>query len=138
MNNPVILYDGVCGLCDRSVRFVLRHDQRGFFRFAALQGHFAAKALAHHGKDAAQLEAMCVIAGEKSRPEELLCKSDAAIFVLRQLNWPWKAAVLLKIVPRGLRDRAYDWIARRRYRIFGKLEQCRVPSEAERARFISE
>jgi len=138
LNNPVILYDGVCGLCDRSVRFVLRHDQRGFFRFAALQGHFAAKALAHHGKDAAQLEAMCVIAGEKSRPEELLCKSDATIFVLRQLNWPWKAAVLLKIVPRGLRDRAYDWIARRRYRIFGKLEQCRVPSEAERARFISE
>ena len=138
MNNPVIFYDGVCGLCDRLVRFVLKHDQRGFFRFAALQGHFAAKALAHHGKDAAQLEAMCVIAGEKSRPEELLCKSDAAIFVLRQLNWPWKAAVLLKIVPRGLRDRVYDWIARRRYRIFGKLEQCRVPSEAERARFISE
>ena len=137
MNNPVIFYDGVCGLCDRLVRFVLKQDQRGFFRFAALQGHFAAKALAHHGKDAAQLEAMCVIAGEKSRPEELLCKSDAAIFVLRQLNWPWKAAVLLKIVPRGLRDRAYDWIARRRYRIFGKLERCRVPSEAERARFIS-
>ena len=137
MNNPVIFYDGVCGLCDRLVRFVLKHDQRGFFRFAALQGHFAAKALAHHGKDAAQLEAMCVIAGEKSRPEELLCKSDATIFVLRQLNWPWKAAVLLKIVPRGLRDRAYDWIARRRYRIFGKLERCRVPSEAERARFIS-
>ena len=137
MNNPVILYDGVCGLCDRLVRFVLKHDQRGFFRFAALQGHFAAKALAHHGKDAAQLEAMCVIAGEKSRPEELLCKSDAAIFVLRQLNWPWKAAVLLKIVPRGLRDRAYDWIARRRYRIFGKLEQCAIPSAAERARFIS-
>ena len=136
MNNPVILYDGVCGLCDRSVRFVLRHDQRGFFRFAALQGHFAAKALAHHGKDAAQLEAMCVIAGEKSRPEELLCKSDAAIFVLRQLNWPWKAAVLLKIVPRGLRDRAYDWIARRRYQIFGKLEQCAIPSVAERDRFI--
>ena len=137
IENPIILYDGVCGLCDRLVRFVLKHDQRGFFRFAALQGHFAAKALAHHGKDAAQLEAMCVIAGEKSRPEELLCKSDAAIFVLRQLNWPWKAAVLLKIVPRGLRDRAYDWIARRRYRIFGKLERCRVPSEAERARFIS-
>ena len=137
MNNPVIFYDGVCGLCDRLVRFVLKHDQRGFFRFAALQGHFAAKALAHHGKDAAQLEAMCVIAGEKSRPEELLCKSDATIFVLRQLNWPWKAAVLLKIVPRGLRDRAYDWIARRRYQIFGKLERCRVPSEAERARFIS-
>ena len=137
MNNPVIFYDGVCGLCDRLVRFVLKHDQRGFFRFAALQGHFAAKALAHHGKNAALLEAMCVIAGEKSRPEELLCKSDAAIFVLRQLNWPWKAAVLLKIVPRGLRDRAYDWIARRRYRIFGKLERCRVPSEAERARFIS-
>jgi len=137
LNNPVIFYDGVCGLCDRLVRFVLKQDQRGFFRFAALQGHFAAKALAHHGKDAAQLEAMCVIAGEKSRPEELLCKSDAAIFVLRQLNWPWKAAVLLKIVPRGLRDRAYDWIARRRYRIFGKLERCRVPSEAERARFIS-
>ena len=137
MNNPVIFYDGVCGLCDRLVRFVLRHDQRGFFRFAALQGHFAAKALAHHGKDAAQLEAMCVIAGEKSRPEELLCKSDAAIFVLRQLNWPWKAAVLLKIVPRGLRDRVYDWIARRRYRIFGKLEQCAIPSAPERERFIS-
>jgi len=136
LNNPVILYDGVCGLCDRLVRFVLKHDQRGFFRFAALQGHFAAKALAHHGRDAAQLEAMCVIAGEKSRPEELLCKSDAAIFVLRQLNWPWKAAVLLKIVPRGLRDRAYDWIARRRYRIFGKLEQCAIPSAAERDRFI--
>ena len=136
MNNPVIFYDGVCGLCDRLVRSVLRHDQRGIFRFAALQGHFAAKALAHHGKDAAQLEAMCVIAGEKSRPEELLCKSDAAIFVLRQLNWPWKAAVLLKIVPRGLRDRAYDWIARRRYRIFGKLEQCAIPSAAEHDRFI--
>src|SRR2546423_9747431 len=137
MENPVILYDGVCGLCDRSVRFVLKHDRCGIFRFAPLQGHFAAEAMARHGLRASQLEAMCVIIGEKSAEEQLLCRSDAAISILRRLNLPWKAAAILKILPRQMRDWAYDWIARRRYRIFGKLEQCRVPSEAERARFIT-
>src|SRR5919109_1555116 len=136
MENPVILYDGVCGLCDRLVRFVLRHDQRGIFRFAPLQSHFAAEALARHNKDATQLDAMCVITGGESQPEKLLCKSDAAIFILRRLSWPWKALAQSRIFPRPLRDWAYDQIARRRYRIFGKLERCPVPDASVRARFI--
>ena len=136
MENPVILYDGVCGLCDRSVRFVLKHDRIGIFRFAPLQGHFAEEAMARHGRQASQLEAMCVVIAAKSAPERLLCKADAAIFILRQMNWPWRAGTMLKLLPRRLRDFAYDWIARRRYRSFGKLEQCAIPDAAIRERFI--
>ena len=131
LENPVILFDGVCGLCDRTVKFVLKHDWRRMFRFAPLQGGFASETLAKHGKDATKLEAVCVLADER-----LLCRSDAAIFILRRLNWPWKAAAMLKILPRRLRDVAYDWIARRRYRIFGKLEHCPIPDASVRERFI--
>lgn len=128
----VILYDGVCGLCDRTVRFVLARDPDGTrFRFAALQSDFAAAALARHGRDARDLDTVCLLDGER-----LSIKSDAVLDILARLGGIWRLAAVARLLPRRLRDAAYSWLARRRYRWFGRFEQCAVPPPALRQRFV--
>lgn len=132
MPHPVILYDGVCGLCDRSVRFVLRHDHAGRFRFAPLQGEFAARALARHGRDAADLDTVYLLDGER-----LLAKSDAVCAILDALGGAWRLLALLRVLPRALRDRAYDAVAGNRYRWFGRFDACALPPPHLRERFLA-
>lgn len=140
MGNPIFLYDGVCGLCNRAVQFILWHDRKERFRFASLQSEFAKRALARHGADAANLGTVYVIFNCDSAEggeEELLARSDAALFVLKELGGIWRfAAGLMGLLPRALRDWAYNGIARNRYRIFGKYESCPLPDVAVRARFL--
>jgi len=163
---PILLYDGVCGLCNRSVQFILRHDRSAIFRFASLQSSFAAGILSRHGADPADLDTVYVLApageekldrkalqGTAARdtkssyspelqdrpPEVLLARSDAVIFVLRQLGGVWQAlAVLLWLIPRPLRDWGYGVVAHYRYRIFGRYDSCPVPSAETRARFLDQ
>ncbi|MDX2165551.1 MAG: DCC1-like thiol-disulfide oxidoreductase family protein [Deltaproteobacteria bacterium] len=128
----VILYDGVCGLCDRTVRFVLAHDPDGTrFRFAALQSEFAAAALARHGRDAADLDTVCLLDGDR-----LSVKADAILDILTRLGGIWRMAAVARLLPRPLRNAAYDWLASRRYRWFGRSEQCIIPPLEMRQRFI--
>ena len=141
--HPVLLYDGVCGLCNWTVRFILRRDGAGVFRFAALQGELAKRILARHGDDAGVLAAVVVVVDFDEAAERLLSGSDAAVFILRQLGaagrgaWFWRVVGgLLNIVPRGLREWGYRLVARYRYRIFGKYDTCPVPSAEVRARFL--
>jgi predicted DCC family thiol-disulfide oxidoreductase YuxK len=135
MEHPVLLYDGVCGLCNRTVQFVLRHDREKKFRFAPLQSAFAAGVLGKKGVSASDLNSFYIVVfrGE----DVLLERSDAAIFLMNELPgiWPTVARVL-RLFPRAIRDWGYRVIARSRYRLFGKYETCPVPSEAERERFI--
>jgi len=135
MEHPVLLYDGVCGLCNRTVQFVLRHDREKKFRFAPLQSDFAARVLGKKGVSASDLNSFYIVVfrGE----DVLLERSDAAIFLMNELPgiWPTVACVL-RLFPRAIRDWGYRVIARNRYRLFGKYETCPVPSEAERERFI--
>jgi predicted DCC family thiol-disulfide oxidoreductase YuxK len=136
-SHPVVLYDGVCGLCNRLIQFVLRRDPEGLFHFAGLQSPFAERVLARHGVDARALEAVCVVTNFNQPNETVLARSDAVAYVLTRLHGTWRAAgILLGWLPRGLRDSAYCLVARHRYRIFGRHETCMVPSPESRSRFL--
>lgn len=128
----VLFYDGVCGLCDRLVQLVLRRDRRRRFQFAALQSRFAAETLAAHGRSAAELDTLYVLTGDG----RLLRKGRAILFVLGQLGLPWSLARAGALLPARALDWLYDRVARNRYRIFGKLEACRLPSAEEKLRFL--
>ena len=126
----VILYDGECGLCDRLVQWVLPRDRAGFFHFAALQSPWAQTALGRHGLPTKDFDTMVLI--EEGR---IHLRSSAALRVLRRLpGWRWTYGFV--VVPRGLRDAVYGWIARRRKRWFPGPLACGVPKPAWRERFI--
>src|SRR5262245_48317688 len=118
------LYDGVCALCNRAVAFLLRHDRRERFRFAALQGDFARETLARHGEAAGDLDTFWVVRDAGTPRESLLARSRAVVFALGELGLPWSALRILAVVPRAVLDAAYDALARSRYRLFGRLERC--------------
>jgi predicted DCC family thiol-disulfide oxidoreductase YuxK len=135
--HPVLLYDGVCGLCNRLVQFILRRDRAGVFRFASLQSALAARILARHGRDARDLDSVYVLLNYDTPGEALFARSDAVHVVFTQLGGMWRAsAIILKLLPHALCDFAYDAIARRRYRIFGRSETCTLPAPEDRARFL--
>lgn len=130
MSEPAILYfDGVCGLCNRLVDWLLRRDTSGRIRFAPLQGTTAAGRL-----PAGCAEDLATVVLE--RDGRISARSTAALGAVALLGGPWRAVSLLKAVPRPFRDAIYDGIARRRYAWFGRREACRVPSDAERHRFL--
>jgi predicted DCC family thiol-disulfide oxidoreductase YuxK len=133
---PVILYDGVCGLCNRLNRFVLARDPAGRFRFAALQSALAAEILARHGRDPRDLDTLYLVLSPGRTEERLLRKSDAILGILRELGGAWRMAGALRVAPRALRDLGYDVVARTRYRLFGRYDACPIPDPRYRARFL--
>jgi len=140
MPPPILLYDGVCGLCNRLVQFILRRDPNAIFRFAALQSPLAARILTRHGANPADLNTVYVVVSHDLADERLLPRSDAVVFILSQLSqlggfWRLTAA-LVSAIPRPLRDWAYRLVARTRYRIFGRYDTCPLPTEATRTRFL--
>ena len=132
----LVLYDGVCGLCNHLLQFLLEHDRRGVFSFAALQSAAGNATVARWGGDPEDLTSFYVVADFRTPHARAVTKSDAALFVARELGWPWKALGVARVFPRPLRDRVYDVIARTRYRVFGRYEQCLIPSEEFRSRFV--
>ncbi|TDX00645.1 thiol-disulfide oxidoreductase DCC family protein [Dinghuibacter silviterrae] len=129
---PLLLFDGVCNLCNRSVQFVIRHDKGKIFLFAPLQGESAKKILTELGiKETLPEQGGSVFLVDRGK---LYSRSDAVLETLWILGWRWTAVA--KVLPRGLRDWVYDWIARNRYRWFGKREACMIPTPALRARFL--
>jgi predicted DCC family thiol-disulfide oxidoreductase YuxK len=139
MPHPTLLYDGVCGLCNRFVQFILRRDPSGIFRFASLQSPLATLVLARHGQHPQALDTVYAIVDCDSPRERCLARSDAILFVLAQLGGIWRfAAAIFKLVPRPVRDFAYNTVARRRHRIFGRSETCILPSLENRDRFLDE
>jgi predicted DCC family thiol-disulfide oxidoreductase YuxK len=132
--NPLLLYDGVCGLCNRLVRFVLKRDTAARFRFASLQSDYAARILQRHGLELRDLDTVYVAESPGGR---LKARSDAVIFILRELGGFWSvAATVLRIIPRPLRDWGYRIVTRHRYRVFGKYESCPPPETKYQDRFL--
>ena len=131
----LILYDGFCGLCDRSVQFLLRRDRAAVFAFAALQGETAAAIRGRHpGLEGA--DSMVLVRDAGGPGEQVLVRSSAALHALGALGGFWRLISWLRIVPRPLRDAVYDAIAKRRYRWFGKFDSCRLPAPDQAARFL--
>ncbi len=132
----LILHDGACGLCSRLVQFVLRHDRRGVFSFAALQSAVGRSVVASIGGRPDDLTSFYVVADYRSAAPRVFTRSDAALFVASALPWPWRAARFLRFVPSTIRNAVYDAVARHRYRVFGRDDQCLIPSAEFNRRFI--
>ncbi|MBS1961806.1 MAG: thiol-disulfide oxidoreductase DCC family protein [Bdellovibrionales bacterium] len=131
-DGKIVLYDGVCNLCDAAVRFILPRDSRGNFRFASLQGKLAQEILTRRGIPSGQaLESIVLI--ENGKP---YLHSAGILRIARGLDFPWSLAAVFLIVPAPIRDAVYRWIARNRYRWFGKAEECLLPKPEWRARFL--
>jgi predicted DCC family thiol-disulfide oxidoreductase YuxK len=129
-DGPVIVFDGVCVLCNGWVRFLLKHDRVGRYRFAAMQSEAGRVLLAGHGLDPDDPASFLLVDSAQAWTD-----SDAIRRVLTGLGGLWRLAGVIAVVPRVVRDPLYRRIARNRYRLFGTTE-CRVPTEEERARFL--
>jgi predicted DCC family thiol-disulfide oxidoreductase YuxK len=138
VSNPIVLYDGVCGFCNRGVQFLLKRDRHDHLRFASLQSDFAIALLRRHGLDAGQLDTIYVVADYGHPNESLRARADAVFDLMREIGGVWKMVRLLRIAPKWARDRCYDLIARHRYRFFGKYESCSLPEERHRHKFLDE
>jgi len=129
--SAIILYDGVCNLCNASVRFVLARDHNDFFRFASLQSE-AGRKLATKYNLTTDLSTFFLIEGGKTYE-----RSDAWLETMRLLGWPWSASYGLRIVPRSVRNWVYDVVGRNRYRWFGRQESCPAPKPESQWKFLS-
>jgi predicted DCC family thiol-disulfide oxidoreductase YuxK len=136
-SNPVILYDGVCGLCNRTVRFILKRDRKDLFRFAPLQSEFAKKILLRHAISTDKPASVCLVLNPGQPGEMVEVRSEAAIAIGRESGTFWRAiSNMFAILPLSIRDWGYDVIARNRYQIFGKYDTCPLPQAKDRHKFI--
>jgi len=131
VQEPLILFDGVCNLCNAWVSFVIRRDPTGIFRFAAQQSPTGQPILEAHVSGAGQLSSVILI-----EENTIYTESDAILRILARLGPPWSRIAFLRIIPRPVRDACYRLIARHRYRWFGRTEACQIPSADVRSRFV--
>lgn len=130
-NFPVLLFDGVCNLCNASVQWVLQRDRAERFRFAALQSEAGQALLARFDLNAEHFDTVVLVDGDR-----VFTRSDAALEILRSLGAPWSGLALLRWLPLGFRNAVYDWVARNRYRWFGRQEKCLLPRKEWASRFL--
>ncbi|MFY9609728.1 MAG: DCC1-like thiol-disulfide oxidoreductase family protein [Blastocatellia bacterium] len=135
-SQPVLLYDGQCGFCNKTIQRILRHDKRKAMFFAALQSDYGKSVLTRHPEIAGIDSLVYVEPLDFAYLERVFVRSDAALRVARYLGGPWKLALFGYIIPRSVRDYLYDQFAKRRYRWFGKYDTCPLPSPEVRARFL--
>jgi len=131
MHYPILLFDGVCNLCNASVQWVLKRDRRGLFRFAALQSDVGQQLLQQHGLDSKNFDTVVLVESER-----VFLRSDAPLEIVRRLGGAWRLLYALKLIPRPLRDSVYNFVARNRYRWFGRQEVCMIPKPAWKERFL--
>ncbi len=130
-NKSIILFDGICNLCNSTVQFVLKHDKKERFLFASLQSDAAQEILLHFKQDISTLSSLKLIKNGK-----IYDKSTAALLIVKELNDLWSVLAIFLIIPKFLRDPLYNLIAKNRYKWFGKKEQCMVPHPSLKKRFL--
>jgi predicted DCC family thiol-disulfide oxidoreductase YuxK len=131
-----VLFDGVCALCDASVRWLLAADTKRALHYAPLQGETARDVVSRHPELDPSLSTVIYVRGMGSDAERVYERSDAAVEILKDLGGVFTALSWLRLVPRALRDAAYDFIAERRYRWFGNYDACRLPEPDDDSRFL--
>jgi len=128
----IIVFDGVCILCSRWVRFVLKHDKRREFKFAAMQSMRGRSLLTAHGIDPDDPTTFLVIDAGVAHTD-----TDAALLVIGRWGWMWRASAnVMRLIPSSMRDAAYRWLARNRYRLFGRRDLCFLPDAGDADRFL--
>lgn len=130
-DGPIILFDAECVLCSANAAFVLKHDKAGRFRLASMQGPVGAALYRAQDMDPHDPVSILVVEGQRVRRD-----SDAVLAIYEALGMPWRLATIVRIVPAFLRDPIYRWVARNRYRWFGKRASCWVPAPEYRERML--
>jgi predicted DCC family thiol-disulfide oxidoreductase YuxK len=129
----VILFDGVCNLCNGLVQFIIKRDKHHVFQFASLQSVYGAGLLKHYHFNSQSFETILLYTGK-----DIYVKSEAVIQIVRSLEGGWKMIVIFKIIPVFLRNYVYDLVAATRYKIFGRRESCMVPTVELKSKFIDD
>lgn len=132
-DKSVVLFDGVCNLCNSSVNFIMDRDPRFHFYFASLQSEVGQELLEERGWEGASLDSILLVEGKK-----VYQRSTAALRIARRMGGAWPLLYGFIIIPAFLRDIVYKWIARNRYRWFGKRDTCRLPTPREREHFLEQ
>lgn len=129
--NSIILFDGICNLCNSSVKFVIKRDKKKQFIFASLQSDAAENILLHHKYKKIGLNSIILI-----HQDNLYEKSSAVLNILSAMGMPWRLLAIFKILPLSWRDSLYDYIAKNRYKWFGKKDKCIMMLPTHKNRFI--
>ena len=127
----IILFDGVCNLCNGFVRFIIKRDPKGKFKFGSLQGKPAKELLENENRASDRMDSVVFISNGLIRQ-----KSTAVLHILREMGGLWKLLYALIIVPKFIRDEVYDFVAANRYKLFGKREECMIPTAELQDRFL--
>lgn len=127
----LVLFDGVCNLCNASVNFIIDRDEKAVFKFTSLQSEVGQKILMEHNLKQSDFDSIILL-----KEDRILKKSDAALEIARNLDGWWKFFYVFIMIPKFIRDFVYDLIAKNRYRIFGKSDTCRIPTAELRERFL--
>lgn len=130
-NGAIVLFDAECVLCSANAHFILKHDRAAHFHLASMQGDVGAALFREHGIDPSDPGTILVVEGSRVRKD-----SDAVLNIYENLGFPWRLASLLRVIPAFLRDPVYRWVARNRYRMFGKRQTCWLPPEEYRSRML--
>ncbi len=130
MNN-IVIFDGVCNLCNWSVRFIIERDSESVFKFTAAQSETGKEILSRFEITTPEPESVFLF-----QSDTLIKKSSAALAIAAELNGFWKYLAILRFIPRPVRDIVYDWVAQNRYRWFGKRDACMIPSNELKSRFL--
>ena len=131
-NQKIILFDGVCNLCNTSVNFVIEHDKKNIFKFAALQSDMGKKLAIENNIYIADTDSIILIDGDSS-----YIKSTAALYISKELSGAYPLLYAFMIIPKYLRDLIYNYIAKNRYKWYGKKESCMIPSPTLKDKFLN-
>ncbi len=129
--NAVVLFDGVCNLCNSSVQFIIKRDPKSNIHFSALQSNYGKEQLNKFNIPASSFESIVLIKNGK-----MYQRSNAVLEICRLMGAMWPALYVFKIIPAFIRDWMYNWIANNRYRWFGRKDECMIPTPALKARFL--
>lgn len=127
----IVLFDGVCNFCNASINFVIERDKAGYFKFAPIQSEIGEKLIAKHQIDTIETDSVILV-----EDGQAYTHSDAALGITKHLDGIWSWASIFKAIPRPIRDLAYKFIARHRYRLFGRRDACMMPTPELKARFL--
>jgi predicted DCC family thiol-disulfide oxidoreductase YuxK len=128
----IILFDGICNLCSSSVRFIIERDSKREFRFASLQSEAGMRYMENYDIPETTDSIVLVMDGK------VYLESTAALQIAARLKWPWKVFYMFLVIPKPVRDRVYKWVAKNRYKWFGRNDSCMIPSKGNRDRFLEE
>lgn len=131
-NKKIILFDGLCNLCDNAVQYVIKHDKKDVFRFVALQSDLGKKILNYLNVDTSKMDSIILYEPGIA----YFYKSDAALEIVKDLNVFLKWSIIFKIIPSSLRNPIYDYVARNRYKWYGKKDACMIPTPELKAKFL--